>query len=171
MKQFYFLVAFLFLSPSVLAESDRPWWRIWEAVDESAGVTSRLFTSEEKRVLHDYLRTQREDSHYDDRDRKNKHKERNYEKDKNHKGKKQKSLPPGLQKKVARGGQLPPGWQKKVSRGEVLDADLYEISEDLPPGILRQIEDLEGTSVRRVEDRVVRILDTTGEILDVLTGK
>ncbi len=23
------------------------------------------------------------------------------------------SLPPGLQKKVARGGQLPPGWQKK----------------------------------------------------------
>ena len=25
-----------------------------------------------------------------------------------------KSLPPGLQKKVARGGQLPPGWQKKM---------------------------------------------------------
>jgi hypothetical protein len=24
------------------------------------------------------------------------------------------SLPPGLQKKVARGGQLPPGWQKKL---------------------------------------------------------
>jgi hypothetical protein len=25
-----------------------------------------------------------------------------------------KSLPPGLQKKVARGGQLPPGWQKRM---------------------------------------------------------
>lgn len=24
------------------------------------------------------------------------------------------NLPPGLQKKVARGGQLPPGWQKKM---------------------------------------------------------
>ena len=24
------------------------------------------------------------------------------------------TLPPGLQKKVARGGQLPPGWQKKM---------------------------------------------------------
>jgi len=24
------------------------------------------------------------------------------------------NLPPGLQKKVARGGQLPPGWQKKL---------------------------------------------------------
>ena len=24
------------------------------------------------------------------------------------------SLPPGLQKKLARGGQLPPGWQKKL---------------------------------------------------------
>ena len=29
-------------------------------------------------------------------------------------GPRYKSLPPGLQKKVARGGQLPPGWQKKL---------------------------------------------------------
>jgi hypothetical protein len=36
---------------------------------------------------------------------------------------KKKKLPPGLQKKLARGGELPPGWQTKVRRGEVLDAD------------------------------------------------
>ena len=29
-------------------------------------------------------------------------------------GPRYKSLPPGLKKKVARGGQLPPGWQKKL---------------------------------------------------------
>ncbi|MBW1911075.1 MAG: hypothetical protein JRJ11_16315, partial [Deltaproteobacteria bacterium] len=29
------------------------------------------------------------------------------------KAKKKKALPPGLKKKVARGGELPPGWQKK----------------------------------------------------------
>jgi hypothetical protein len=29
-------------------------------------------------------------------------------------GPRYKSLPPGLQKKLARGGQLPPGWQKKM---------------------------------------------------------
>jgi hypothetical protein len=29
-------------------------------------------------------------------------------------GPRYKSLPPGLQKKVARGGQLPPGWQKRM---------------------------------------------------------
>lgn len=31
-----------------------------------------------------------------------------------HFGNKYKNLPPGLQKKLARGGSLPPGWQKKI---------------------------------------------------------
>jgi hypothetical protein len=31
----------------------------------------------------------------------------------NHYAPKYRNLPPGLQKKVARGGQLPPGWRKK----------------------------------------------------------
>jgi len=80
-------------------------------------------------------------------------------------------LPPGLQKKLARGGQLPPGWQKKVARGEVLDHSLYEISKDLPRGLISQLpKSPDGTSVRQIEDRVVRILDATGVILDVLTG-
>jgi len=58
-----------------------------------------------------------------------------------------------------------------VAKGEVLDADLYEVSENLPAGIMRQLQDVEGTSVRQVEDRVVRVLDSTGEILDVLLGQ
>ena len=35
---------------------------------------------------------------------------------------KQKTLPPGLQKKLERTGELPPGWQKKIVRKKVLIA-------------------------------------------------
>src|SRR6266550_2036626 len=37
------------------------------------------------------------------------------------------NLPPGLQKKVARGGQLPPGWQKKF------EPFPYEVERELAP--------------------------------------
>ena len=37
------------------------------------------------------------------------------------------NLPPGLQKKMARGGQLPPGWQKKFEPFPV------ELERQLPP--------------------------------------
>ena len=90
----------------------------------------------------------------------------------NKKAKKQKSLPPGLQKKVDRGGQLPPGWQKKVARGEVLDGDVYAASNRLPQRILDRLPSgRDGTSIRQVDDRVVRIMDATGIILDVLGGQ
>jgi len=173
MKKLILLTILLFLSSSLLAESERSWWRVWETADEATGVTDRLFTSEEKRILRDYLQNQKLTERNED-DRKYKLKDKKHKKDKGHKGhkgKKQKSLPPGLQKKVDGGGQLPPGWQKKVAKGQVIDGDLYDISEDLPPGILRQLENVEGTSIRKIEDRVVRVMDATGEILDVLLGK
>ena len=149
---------FLFFSFSVQAENNTPWWKIWGAADETGGVSTYLFTHEEREILHEYLRSQGVRNEY--HDEQNKHK--------NKKSKKQKPLPPGLQKKVNRGGQLPPGWQKKVARGEVLDGDLYDASRGLPRSVLDRLEILEGTSVRQVNDRVVRIIDATGVILDVL---
>ncbi|OUR71638.1 hypothetical protein A9Q78_09460 [Methylophaga sp. 41_12_T18] len=111
-------------------------------------------------MLHDYLRSSvsnKHDSEYDNK----KHKKDN----------KKKALPPGLQKKVARGGQLPPGWQKKVARGEVLDGELYNSSTRLPSDIIDILPTSpDGTSIRRIEDKVVRVMDATGVILDVLTG-
>ena len=171
MKCFFVLLSFL-LSFSVQAESSSPWWKMWKTTDETVGVSDRLFTESEQTILRDYLRSHgMEEDHeeYDDDERAyKKHKNKN---DKHHKNvKKQKSLPKGLQKKVARGGELPPGWQKKVARGEVLDNDLYAASNRLPEGILDQLENIEGTSVRQVDDRVVRILDSTGVILDVLSS-
>ena len=83
---------------------------------------------------------------------------------------KPKKLPPGLRKKLARGGQLPPGWQKKLARWEIMDEAVYSHSTNLPEHILRQLSaSPRGTSIRRVEDRVVRIMDATRTILDVLS--
>ena len=148
------------------AESGSPWWKIWETADQTANLSNRLFTDNEKRILNDYLRSQLSDDDDDERD--GKHKDKKHKKDKHNK---QKSLPPGLQKKVERGGELPPGWQKKIARGEVLEGDLYRASSNLPHGILDQLNSVEGTSVRQLEDQVVRILDSSGEILDVLSGR
>ena len=161
----------LVFSSTLLAENSRPWWQLGKSIDETTGASDRLFTPSEKAVLHEYLRQQSIEDNHDSDDveggKNNKYKDKN-KKTKHKKDKKK--LPPGLQKKIARGGELPPGWQKKVARGEVLDGEIYETSEMLPKGILDQLEDVEGTSVRQVEDRVVRIMDTTNVILDVLAG-
>jgi hypothetical protein len=83
------------------------------------------------------------------------------------KDKKKKSLPPGLKKKVARGGELPPGWQKKIARGEVLDADIYNQSEKIPYEVIKVLEKQpEDTELIKVEGKVIRILKATRSILD-----
>jgi hypothetical protein len=48
------------------------------------------------------------------------------------------NLPPGLQKKVARGGQLPPGWQKKFEPFPVV---VEQQLSALPPGYGRGVID------------------------------
>ena len=143
-------------STSSAVEGSSPWWGVWDAYDLTAQANSQLFTENEKRILSDYLQSFARAEGKNDTG-------------KGHK--KQKPLPPGLQKKLARGGTLPPGWQKKVERGQVLDRDLYAISSTLPPGVAKQLERHEGTSVRQIENRVVRIIDATSEILDVIKGQ
>jgi hypothetical protein len=49
-----------------------------------------------------------------------------------------KSLPPGLQKKVARGGALPPGWQKKM---QPFPVEVERRLEPLPRGYGRGVID------------------------------
>ena len=48
------------------------------------------------------------------------------------------SLPPGLQKKVARGGQLPPGWQKRM---QPFPASVDRVLLSLPTGYERGVVD------------------------------
>ena len=75
------------------------------------------------------------------------------------------SLPPGLQKKVARGGKLPPGWQKKLQKGQRLPDSLYYNSQRLPS--YDGIRHIDGVSDVIIDNEVVRVIDATQTILDV----
>jgi len=82
-----------------------------------------------------------------------------------------KPLPPGLRKKVARGGELPPGWKKKLGVGAVLDPELDAQASSLPEEILRRLpESEEGTEILRIGDEIIRVIENSREIVDILGG-
>ena len=148
--------------------ADSPWWRFWGGVAEDAAgvagneVASRQFTPEQQRLLRDFLVRQRDRNGYghDDDDR------AGHDKDK---GGKAKPLPPGLQKKLARGGELPPGWQKKLARGEVVDGQVWSQSRRLPPELLGRLGAMPpDTEIRYIEDKVYRVIRDSREIIDIL---
>jgi hypothetical protein len=73
-----------------------------------------------------------------------------------HYGNRYKNLPPGLQKKLARGGSLPPGWEKKI--------------EALPAGLLRDLPPLGSNRRYGVYDGHAVIYDPlTHAILDIIS--
>lgn len=75
---------------------------------------------------------------------------------------KEKSLPPGLQKKIERGDELPPGWQKKLTVGESLDEVVYQSAEVIVP-----IDD-HGMVTIEVEERLVKLVEASREIVEIL---
>lgn len=88
---------------------------------------------------------------------------------KEHNGKKMKTLPPGLEKKLERTGELPPGWQKKLVKGEILDPGLYELSRKISDPQQGDVQHPDaGTEVIKIEDRIIRIKKDSREILDIL---
>ncbi len=99
---------------------------------------------------------------------KNKSKNDDYYSDYDEDGKKPKKLPPGLKKKLERGGELPPGWQRKFERGEVVSDEVWAQSRALPSSVLDGIQQVPGTEVIQVGDRVARVLTGTREIIDVI---
>lgn len=83
------------------------------------------------------------------------------------KGKHQKELPPGLQKKLDRDGQLPPGLQKRLDRGDslppglakrALPADLEKRLPRLPSGYARYLVGQDVVLVDRRRDVVVDVV-------------
>jgi hypothetical protein len=71
-------------------------------------------------------------------------------------------LPPGLQKKAAKGQQLPPGWQKKLKKGEVLDKAVFDA------GVVVKAATSAGSITINVDDRLLRLDPVTRKILDIL---
>ncbi|KIO35696.1 MULTISPECIES: hypothetical protein [unclassified Shewanella] len=74
----------------------------------------------------------------------------------------EKSLPPGLQKKVARGEPLPPGWQKKLHKGDYLSDDYYD------RGKIHVPIDRDGNITIDVDGTFIKLHDKTRRILDII---
>jgi hypothetical protein len=90
------------------------------------------------------------------------------EQDRSKSQKKHKKLPPGLQKKVARGKALPPGWQKKIAPGQSLDYQVYRQGVSLPDILLQRLQPTHSDSeILQVEDKIMRINKAGRTILDV----
>lgn len=78
------------------------------------------------------------------------------------------ALPPGLQKKVERGGALPPGWQKKLARGQGVPGDVWRYHEPLPADLLRRLPPQpEGVITVRIDDQIVRVATAGMVLLDI----
>jgi len=81
---------------------------------------------------------------------------------------KNKGLPPGLQKKLDRGGELPPGWQRKLRKGQVLDARVYELSKPIDDALRAKLPlGPNGTVDLKIEGKIVRIYQATRIIQEV----
>jgi hypothetical protein len=123
--------------------------------DKEEKISNHYFNDVERSRITDYYRDENAQNSKGKKDKKNKNKK--------------KQLPPGLQKKVARGGQLPPGWQTKVARGEVLDQEILRHSELIPHELARRLPALhDGEAIRRVGDKVVRVMEGNGTVIDVI---
>ena len=78
------------------------------------------------------------------------------------------SLPKGLQKKVARGGELPPGWQKKLQKGQVLDQTVVSHGEPVSSQIRVQLPiGDKGSMDITLDGKVIRLNEKTRQILNV----
>ncbi|MGL5048256.1 MAG: hypothetical protein ACRC6S_12035 [Shewanella sp.] len=83
-----------------------------------------------------------------------------FAKDDHHK--KDKGLPPGLQKKIDNGERLPPGWQKKLHRGDILEHDIYDRGQIVVP------LDRDGNISIQVDGSLIKLDNNSRKILDIV---
>ena len=74
--------------------------------------------------------------------------------------------------KAARGAKLPPGWQKKIARGAVLPQTVYAQAQPLPEVVIRTLPPPPaGTMLVTLDGKVLRLLEATRTIVDVFELK
>lgn len=82
------------------------------------------------------------------------------------------SMPRGLQKKVARGGELPPGWQSKLQKGAVLEQAVVDHGKAVSPELKARLPLGDKGSVDiTLDGKVIRLHEKTRQILDVFEVK
>lgn len=77
-----------------------------------------------------------------------------------------KGLPPGLAKKVARGGELPPGWQKKVYPGTQFPSELFPFSSRLNDSQIPNFRRDDSVDYYSIGNRIVKLRQSDNRILD-----
>jgi hypothetical protein len=82
--------------------------------------------------------------------------------DKGNKGAKGKNVTHGLQKKISRGKPLPPGWEKRLAKGNLLGKDIFEAGKVIVP------VDNKGIMTIKVEGKAIKLFKATREIVDIL---
>jgi Ni/Co efflux regulator RcnB len=138
MKIYYSCVAVVIaalMMPAAMAKNDKQ-------NDQKSDKYSEKYTNKQK----------------DNDKKKDKERDDRYGRDNNN----NKSLPPGLQKKVAEGKPLPPGWQKKLAKGDILSRDIFSRGEIVSP------RDRDGRVSVNVDGTVIRVMENTREIIDIL---
>lgn len=143
------LIAALAPSPAAVADENR------HAEDAEQhhprGDHGDRFSERERRAIRDYYRHAEGGGKH---------------KDKSHR---ERALPKGLQKKLARGGGLPPGWQRKLEQGAALTPELRAAGEPLPRALTEALDpDGQADEILRIEDKVVRVSRGEGTIVDVI---
>ncbi len=79
------------------------------------------------------------------------------------------TLPPGLAKKLRRGGELPRGWQTKVRVGQPIPYEYLRYAEAVPLRLENQLSaGPVGTKLLQLAERVVRIEAGTNMVLDAI---
>jgi hypothetical protein len=104
------------------------------------------------------------------KEKKQKHVKKHFSgEDKSRVSKYYKTLPPGLAKKLRRGGGLPHGWQTKVRIGQPIPYEYLRYAEAVPPRLESQLSvGPIGSQVLKIADRVVRIEAGTNMVLDAI---
>lgn len=78
-----------------------------------------------------------------------------------------KPLNKGMKKRLEKGKGLPPGWQKKLARGSAIPADVWSHHEALPYEVLRRLPPQpEGVITVRIDSQIVRVVAATHVLLD-----
>ncbi|PLX48348.1 MAG: hypothetical protein C0613_11325 [Desulfobulbaceae bacterium] len=161
LRRVLLLFLFAFVSPAMAGESASP-GLLPPPPPPLPGMDTDRVRDQQRHIIERYYRSGERDHRYDDKD------DGSAYAGKGKRGRHKRQLPPGLQKKEARGKELPPGWRMKIARGAVLPRDLRPHIRDLPHDLERDLpRPPRGTRFYQLEDKIIRVVEATFEIVDV----